>query len=79
MADGASEHFVIENGRRSLARFLEPLRQLPGVQADELGAFSVSGQSYALPRFIFRGPNASDPIRIAASRTTPGIRGAGRI
>ena len=79
MADGASEHFVIENGRRSLARFLEPLRQLPGVQADGLGAFSVSGQSYALPRFIFRGPNASDPIRIAIFAMIHGDEPAGAL
>jgi hypothetical protein len=79
MTGGASEHFVIENGRRSLARFLAPLCQLPGVQADELGSFSASGHRYALPRFIFRGPNAGDPIRIGIFATIHGDEPAGAL
>ena len=79
MAAGASEHFVIENGRRSFARFLEPLRALAGVQADTLGPFDIAGQDYTLPRFIFRGPNASDPIRIGIFAMIHGDEPAGAL
>jgi len=79
MADGASDLFAIEGGRRSLARFLEPLRTLTGVQSDALGPFEVAGQSYTLPRFIFRGPNAGDPIRIGVFAMIHGDEAAGAL
>lgn len=79
MADGASDFFVIESGRRSLTRFLEPLRALSGVQADALGPFDIAGQSHTLPRFIFRGPNAGDPIRIGIFAMIHGDEPAGAL
>ena len=79
MPDGTIETFVIENGRRSLARFLEPLRQLPGVQPDSLGPFTALGQSYTLERFVFRGPKAGDPIRIGIFAAIHGDEPAGAL
>jgi hypothetical protein len=79
MAHSATEPFVMENGRRSLARFLEPVRALPGVQADDLGLFTVGAQSYSLPRFTFQGPNSSDPIRIGVFATIHGDEPAGAL
>src|SRR3989440_1735477 len=71
--------FVIESGRRSLQRFLEPLLGQPGVQADFLGAFAVNGESYSLPRFTFQGPNSSDPIRIGVFAAIHGDEPAGAL
>jgi hypothetical protein len=79
MAEGASDLFVTEGGRRSLVHFLEPLRALAGVQADALGPFAIARQSYTLPRFIFRGPNASDPIRIGVFAVIHGDEPAGAL
>jgi hypothetical protein len=79
MPDSATEPFVIENGRRSIARFLDPLRTLPGVQADELGPFTIGAKSYSLPRFMFQGPNSSDPIRIGVFATIHGDEPAGAL
>src|SRR5689334_17683091 len=74
-----TEPLALEAGRRSLARFLEPLRQLPGVQADTLEPFDVSGESYGLPRFTFRGSNSSDPIHIGIFATIHGDEPAGAL
>lgn len=79
MPDSAIEPFVIENGRRSIARFLEPLRKLPGVQPDEPGPFTIGAQSCSLPRFTFQGPNSSDPIRIGVFATIHGDEPAGAL
>jgi len=79
MPDSATESFVIENDRRSLAPFLEPLRQLRGVQADDLGPFAIEAHSYSLPRFTFQGPNSSDPIRIGVFATIHGDEPAGAL
>jgi hypothetical protein len=59
-----AQHFATENGRRSLQSFLEPLRRAQSIQVDQLGAFEVGSEKYSVPRFAFRGPNSSDPIRI---------------
>jgi len=53
-----------ENGRRSIQRFLEPLLGPSALEPVFLGSFEVGGEKYSLPRFTFRGPNSSDPIRI---------------
>lgn len=79
MVQSASDSFVIEQGRRSIAHFLAPLRTLPGVQAEELGTFTIGARSYALPRFTFQGPNSSDPIRIGAFATIHGDEPAGAL
>jgi hypothetical protein len=57
---------------RSVQQFLEPLLNLPGIQADLLGPFESGGQAYSLPRFTFRGPNSIEPIRIGLFGTIHG-------
>jgi len=79
MPDSSTEPFVIDNGRRSIARLLEPLRAMPGVQTDELGPFTIGAQSYSLPRFTFQGPNSTDPIRIGVFATIHGDEPAGSL
>ncbi len=66
-------------GRRSLHRFLEPLLGLPGVRPDSLGPFERGGKKYYLPRFGFRGPNSSDPIRIGLFGAIHGDEPAGAL
>jgi hypothetical protein len=68
-----------ENGHRSIARLLEPLAGLAGVQPESLGSFESSGMKYSLPRFTFRGPNSSDPIRIAVFAGIHGDEPAGTL
>src|SRR4051812_44794551 len=67
----------LQNGKRSLDRFLTPLRSLPGVVASELGSFEIGGHKYSLPRFSFAGPNSSDPIRIGVFAAIHGDEPAG--
>ena len=69
----------IENGRRSIARFLEPLFALPGVEGEMLGSFDVGGEQYSVPRFTIRGPNSADPIRIAIFAAIHGDEPAGAL
>jgi len=69
----------VENGRRSLQKFLEPLQKLSGVESDFLGPFDVAGQNYSLPQFIFRGPNSNDPIRIGIFAMIHGDEPAGAL
>ncbi len=75
----ATNGLVIENGRRSLQRLLEPLQELRGLAADSLGSFVVNGENYSLPRFNFRGPNSSDPIRIGLFAAIHGDEPAGAL
>jgi len=74
-----SNSLVNENGRRSLRRFLEALQGLPGLQGELLGSFEVTGQKYSLPRFTFRGPNSTDPIRIGIFAAIHGDEPAGAL
>jgi hypothetical protein len=69
----------LENGRRTIRQFLEPLLGLPGAQADFLGAFELDGEKYSLPRFTFRGPNSNDPIRIGIFAAIHGDEPAGAL
>ena len=69
----------MENGRRSLERLLEPLRNLAGAQCEALGDFSSGPQKYSLPRFTVRGPNSSDPIRIGIFAAIHGDEPAGAL
>ncbi|HWC60521.1 MAG TPA: succinylglutamate desuccinylase/aspartoacylase family protein [Verrucomicrobiae bacterium] len=69
----------LENGRRSLARLLEPLRALSGVQLESLGDFQSEREKYSLPRFTLRGPNSSDPIRIGIFAAIHGDEPAGAL
>src|SRR5215471_694845 len=68
-----------QNGRRSIERFLEPLMGAAGVGLESLGSFEIGGQSYSLPRFTFRGPNSSDPIRIGLFAAIHGDEPAGAL
>jgi hypothetical protein len=70
---------VVENGRRSIQRFLAPLLALPRVRADFLGPFEVDGAQYSLPRFTLQGPNSSDPIRIGLFAAIHGDEPAGAL
>ena len=74
-----STQMVTENGRRSIGRFLAPLLSLAGVETDFLGSFEVAEEKYSLPRFIFRGPNSSDPIRIGVFAAIHGDEPAGAL
>src|SRR5439155_934561 len=79
MDSSFTAQLVMENGRRSIGRFLEPLLSLAGVQADSLGSFESGGENYSLPRFTFRGPNSSDPIRIGLFAAIHGDEPAGAL
>jgi hypothetical protein len=68
----------VENGRRSCGRLLAPLDGVPGVQSERLGHFESDGR-YSLPRFTFRGPNSSDPIRIGLFAAVHGDEPAGAL
>ena len=62
--------------RRSIAGLLEPLAGGKGVQSDML-LFTRGGEKYEIPRFIFRGPNSSDPIRLGVFAAIHGDEPAG--
>ena len=79
MENSGAQHFVIESGRRSIRAFLEPLHHAAGIQSDQLGAFEINNQKYFLPRFTFRGPNSSDPIRIGIFAAIHGDEPAGAL
>jgi len=71
--------FAIENGRRSIRAFLDPLQKANELRFDELGVFEVKREKYSLPRFTFRGPNSSDPIRIGIFAAIHGDEPAGAL
>jgi hypothetical protein len=79
METQAADQIIVENGRRSIQRFLEPLLRLPNVQANLLGSFQVGSDNYSLPRFSFRGPNSADPIRIGLFGAIHGDEPAGAL
>jgi hypothetical protein len=79
MEVGFIQQLAIENNRRSLGRFLEPLTALREVQAEFLGGFLVQGEKYSLPRFTFQGPNSSEPIRIGIFAAIHGDEPAGAL
>lgn len=69
----------MNDGRRSLEKFLRPLRNLRSVKSESLGPFEIGGENYSLPRFLFRGPNSSDPIRIGIFAMIHGDEPAGAL
>jgi murein peptide amidase A len=79
MNQSMAEYFAPKNGRRSIQTFLEPLRRAHGIQSDPLGAFEIGSEKYSLPRFTFRGPNSSDPIRIGIFAAIHGDEPAGAL
>ena len=64
MDENSTNRMLVEIERQPFLRLLEPLADLPALTADFLGSFESEGKQYSLPRFTFRGPNSSDPIRI---------------
>src|ERR1051326_8505107 len=79
MENPGAQYFVIENGRRSIRAFLEPLQSGHGIQFHQLGSFEINGEKYSLPRFTFLGPNSSDPIRIGIFAAIHGDEPAGAL
>ena len=79
MNESIMNHFPQAGERRSILDLLAPLRALPQLQTELLGPFPASGQSYHLPRFCFRGPNSSDPIRIGLFAAIHGDEPAGTL
>lgn len=64
---------------RSLNAILAPLRSLPELKFHQLGPFTCKSKEYFLPRFTFRGPNSSDPIRIGIFAGIHGDEPAGTL
>jgi len=79
MDSSFADDLAAGHGYRSMERFLQPLLARPAVQADFLGSFEVGGKRYSLPRFTFRGPNSSDPIRIGLFAALHGDEPAGAL
>ena len=66
------------NGRRSIPRLLEPLAGRAGVEQVAL-RFTRDGEEHEIPRFVLRGPNSSDPIRIGIFAAIHGDEPAGSL
>ncbi len=77
MAMDVLQCLATENGRRSLARLIEPLAGLRRLSQDLLGPFKIGDAEYTMPRFAFDGPNSSDPIRIGIFAAIHGDEPAG--
>jgi protein MpaA len=75
----AACHLLVENGRRSARHLLEPLFQESSIQADYLPSFAVNGDTYSIPRFVFRGPNSKDPICLGIFAAIHGDEPAGAL
>ena len=70
---------ILQDGRRSLRSFLEPLSVLQGVEAQSLGSFQVGSKDYSIPCFGFRGPSNIEPIRIGIFAAIHGDEPAGAL
>lgn len=79
MDQALAQYFAAENGRRSIRVFLEGLQCEREIKFEQLGAFEISSEKYTLPRFTFRGPNSSDPIRIGIFAAIHGDEPAGAL
>lgn len=66
----------MKSGRHSIADLLKPLAGQGALKADAL-PFTRSGEKYEIPRYIFRGPNSSDPIRLGIFAAIHGDEPAG--
>ncbi len=62
-----------------MRRLLDSASSLAGAPLENLGPFTVQASEYFLPRFTFRGPNSSDPIRIGIFATIHGDEPAGAL
>jgi hypothetical protein len=79
MVSNLAAQLINEKGPRSIERLLQPLTGRAGVQTDFLGPFELMGQKYFVPRFTFRGPNSTDPIRIGVFAAIHGDEPAGAV
>src|SRR6185503_2759793 len=79
MQTKAAEEWVTKNGRRSIDALLKPISNAVALSADSLRPFEIRGEKYFLPRFSFRGPNSSDPIRIGIFAAIHGDEPAGAL
>ncbi|MDB6121656.1 MAG: hypothetical protein JWQ71_649 [Pedosphaera sp.] len=79
MESRAACRLSVENGRRSIRQLLEPLFHESSIQADYLPSFDINGEAYSLPRFVFRGPNSKDPIRLGIFAAIHGDEPAGAL
>lgn len=70
---------ILQEGRRSLRNFLEPLSALQGVEAQSLGSFQVGCQGYSIPSFGLRGHSNIEPIRIGIFAAIHGDEPAGAL
>ncbi|MBA4150763.1 MAG: succinylglutamate desuccinylase/aspartoacylase family protein [Verrucomicrobia bacterium] len=75
METGAANH----SNSRSIEQLIEPLRQIPSLGFEAVGAFQVAGRDYFLPRFVFRDTSSSDPIRIGIFAAIHGDEPAGAL
>jgi len=74
-----SENFVVENGRNSISGLCGPLAAAREIKAEFFGPFEIHGEKYFLPRFTFRGPKSSDPIRLGIFAAIHGDEPAGAL
>src|SRR5258707_6758248 len=79
MSPNILQCLATENRRRSVARLIEPLASLRHWALDLLGPFKIGDADYSLPRFVFDGPNSSDPIRIGIFAAIHGDEPAGAL
>lgn len=79
METKVTDWLVTQNGRRSLEALLQPLGGLPNLESESLGPFEICGEKYFLPRFSFRGPSNTDPIRIGIFAAIHGDEPAGAL
>jgi murein peptide amidase A len=70
---------VSNEGRGAIDATLVALRSLVELNYKPLGHFTHNGAGYSLPRFTFRGPNSSDPIRIGIFAGIHGDEPAGAL
>ncbi|HZV36670.1 MAG TPA: succinylglutamate desuccinylase/aspartoacylase family protein, partial [Verrucomicrobiae bacterium] len=70
--------FAMVKGRRSIHHLLEPLAGRDGLE-DKMLPFNLEGEQHAIPRYIFRGPNSSDPIRLGIFAAIHGDEPAGAL
>jgi len=70
----SASRFMAESGRRSISDLLHPLHQNGGINSQILSQGGIE-----LFRFSFRGPNSSDPIRIAIFAAIHGDEPAGAL
>jgi murein peptide amidase A len=75
----AACRLMSENGRRSIRQLLEPLFHHESIEVGFLPTFEVNGESYSIPRFVFRGPNSRDPIRLGIFAAIHGDEPAGAL